>query len=121
MTPIFNFHYVISGLTIPTTTKTPTSSLVKTSLKTKKRWSDITIFTRPRYKDLLSNLPQEVKADRYCIIVLNRIASYGSVGISDCSKKFNPLLSYQPGVKAILGECQPYTEVLTIVDLGLIF
>ena len=85
MTPIFNFHYVISGLTIPTTTKTPTSSLVKTSLKTKKRWSDITIFTRPRYKDLLSNLPQEVKADRYCIIVLNRIASYGSVGISDCS------------------------------------
>lgn len=51
--------------------------------KTTKGWTNITIFIRRRYKDLLSNLPQEVKADRYCTIVLNRIASYGSVGISD--------------------------------------
>lgn len=31
------------------------------------------------YKDLLSNLPQEVRDDRYCTLVLNKIASYGSL------------------------------------------
>ena len=33
MTPIFDFHYVISALTTTTPTPTPTPSLVKTSLK----------------------------------------------------------------------------------------
>lgn len=31
------------------------------------------------YKDLLSNLPQEVRADRCCTLVLNKIAGYGSL------------------------------------------
>ena len=34
-----------------------------------------------RYKDLLSNLPQEVRADRCCTLVLNKIAGYGSVSV----------------------------------------
>ncbi|XP_020617163.1 uncharacterized protein LOC110055123 isoform X2 [Orbicella faveolata] len=46
------------------------------------------------YKDLLSNLPQEVKADRYCTIVLNRIASYGSLeGRKISSSQFLKVLS----------------------------
>ncbi|XP_078384035.1 uncharacterized protein LOC144666472 [Oculina patagonica] len=46
------------------------------------------------YKDLLSNLPQEVTADRYCTIVLNRIASYGSLeGRKISSSQFLKVLS----------------------------
>lgn len=46
------------------------------------------------YKDLLSNLPQGVKADRYCTIVLNRIASYGSLeGRKISSSQFLKVLS----------------------------
>lgn len=47
----------------------------------------LSFFIHPRYKDLLGNLPQDVKDDRYCTIVLNRIAGYGSVSITLCNYK----------------------------------
>ena len=47
----------------------------------------LSFFIHPRYKDLLGNLPQDVKDDRYCTIVLNRIAGYGSVSITLCNHK----------------------------------
>lgn len=46
------------------------------------------------YKDLLGNLPQDVKDDRYCTIVLNRIAGYGSLeGRKISSNQFLKVLS----------------------------
>lgn len=46
------------------------------------------------YKDLLGNLPEDVKHDRYCTIVLNRIASYGSLeGRKISSSQFLKVLS----------------------------
>jgi len=46
------------------------------------------------YKDLLGNLPQDVKHDRYCTVVLNRIAGYGSLeGRKISSSQFLKVLS----------------------------
>jgi len=43
---------------------------------------------------LLGNLPQEVKDDRYCTMVLNRIAGYGSLeGRKISSSQFLKVLS----------------------------
>ena len=45
-TPIFDFHKVISALTTPLTTLTPTPSLVKTSLKSLLHLGQIVITFR---------------------------------------------------------------------------
>ena len=54
----------------------------------------LSFFIHPRYKDLLGNLPQDVKDDRYCTILLNRIAGYGSVSITLCNYKSSNFLNY---------------------------
>ena len=64
-----------------------------------------------RYKDLLGNLPQEVKDDRYCTVVLNRIAGYGSVSIGGYTKYIH-FHMYNINVKGI----KPKSEVDCMVN-----
>ncbi|XP_015748308.1 PREDICTED: coiled-coil domain-containing protein 60-like [Acropora digitifera] len=68
------------------------------------------------YKDLLGNLPQDVKHDRYCTVVLNRIAGYGSLeGRKISSSQFLKVLS----TMRVWEICAPDINAAIEVDIAM--